>query len=403
MATASPSLQIPKKVPKWSHELAATYFVNSVAICHDGSRVVAATYYYPYQGATNFNTRGIFGTYCYDAAGNRLWLDEFTGEEGVYAVAISGDGKIAAAGGLYSGGKYSIKRDQALLRVYDATKSDPTKNNAPLLDYEGIKSRVNSVALSNDGAVVAAVAANQLYVFCRNAGRFPSAPAIPVNAGPTLQLRSVAIHPSGEWLAACDDGGNVYLITIANGAVQKIYKWTDPNKVPFLSVAISKTSQSFVVGGGDIVYLFTKDSMISGRVPAPVAQCDTPAGGTTQDVRWVAISDDGTFVTAVQNKGMDQAGLLLAFDFDQGQLTLKRNIPLPHNPNSTSMDLSGKHITAGDGHPLGTPGTFHLFDHDGVAQWDCPTPNMNWPMVISADGTAIAGGSDNGRVYYFVP
>ena len=74
-----------------------------------------------------------------------------------------------------------------------------------------------------------------------------------------------------------------------------------------------------------------------------------------------------------------------------------------HNPNSTSMDAAGTLITVADGHPVGTPGTFYLFDAaTGAKLMEFPTnDDMNWPMVLSADGTSAVGGSDNSNVYYF--
>jgi hypothetical protein len=42
-ATPTPALK-----PAWTKPLSTEYFVNSVAICDDGSRVVAGTFYHDY-------------------------------------------------------------------------------------------------------------------------------------------------------------------------------------------------------------------------------------------------------------------------------------------------------------------------------------------------------------------
>jgi hypothetical protein len=133
-----------------------------------------------------------------------------------------------------------------------------------------------------------------------------------------------------------------------------------------------------------------------------------PPSGKQQNVRWVAISNDGAFITSVENQGQG-AGLLRALSFDRGKLGLAPKwstnpIPLNHNPNSTSMDMNARYVTASDGNPIGTPGTFSLFDaRNGKKLWEFVTNQMNWPMFISADGSAIVAGSDNGNLYYFEP
>src|SRR5437763_13793112 len=101
------SIPLLAKVPTWRAQLSTTHFVNWVAISGDAGRVIADTYYYPYQGTTSTDVHGIYGAYCYDSTGALLWNDEFEGDEGAFSIGISGDGQFAAAGGLLSGGKYS--------------------------------------------------------------------------------------------------------------------------------------------------------------------------------------------------------------------------------------------------------------------------------------------------------
>jgi len=384
---------------KWSKQLSNNSFVNSVAISPNGNHVVTGTYYFPYPGTTRRNTHGRYATYCFDQQGNQLWKDEYEGNEGVYALAISGDSRVAAAGGLYSGGSGAPPQipDRALLRAFNVA------NGSLLLDYTTISTRVSSVALSQDGSVLAAVdLVGGLYVFVGSAAGFPVQPSRPFF--PTARrLYSVAVHGNGQWLAACGDRGRVHLLTISQqGNISQPFTWIAPDRVPFLSVAIANTGDFFVVGGGNVVYLFTRSSMIAGT--GPVARFNTPTGGTPQDVRWVAISGDGSLVSAVQNMGRDETGLLLTLSNTGGALNSKWQQPLDHNPNSTSIDTAGQYVTAADGHPVGTPGKFYLFNaSNGTKLWDYSTNNMNWPMAICGNGTAAAAGSDNGTLYYFLP
>src|SRR5439155_24191487 len=115
----------------------------------------------------------------------------YVGVQGVFAVAISGNGKVAAAGGILkdSGNRPPF---QGLLRAYNAD------NGQLQLDYQGLvgpqpaplgtgaaaparpdtgrAQRVGWVSLSADGGVLAA-AADKIYVFVRgNSGKFPDQP-----------------------------------------------------------------------------------------------------------------------------------------------------------------------------------------------------------------------------------
>jgi WD40 repeat protein len=376
--------------PKWFAEIG--HMVNSVAISGEGLHMIAGSYYFPYPGTTSNQTAGTYGAYGFDSQGNRLWADEFAGNEGIYAVAISGDGRRAAAGGMLKGGKYGALPTVGVLRAYDA------QSGHRLLDAAGIPMRINSVALSDDGAVLVAATKRTIYVFAQTGSAFPVTPATPFAGGNNIE--SVAVAPDGTWFASCDMGGNVYLGTIANGTVLQTYTWTAPQTAiakGLITVGISR-ADSFVVGGDDVVYLFTKAAMIQGAGPTATFH---PPGAARKSVRWVAISDDGRLITVVVNQ--QQAGLLIALSAGPGGLTKKWQAPLDHNPNSTNIDSAAQRITAADGYPDNQPGTFYLFDAGGNKVWEFPTKKMNWPIAVNAAGTAIAAGSDNGNVYYFRP
>jgi WD40 repeat protein len=426
--------------PKWIPTvLPLPYMVNSVAISDDAKRVIACYYYYPYPGTTIKETHGLFCAYCSDPEGNLLWSDAYFGCQGVFAVAISGNGKIAAAGGLLT----DTPAFKGLLRAYDADtghvlldyadiRADVPAPGAPPPAFPdtGRRQRVSCVALSDDGGVLAAVA-DKVYVFVRNgAATFPAQPTEIIAFADAFNkdhlAQAVAVDPAGKWLAACDKSGNVCMAEIAKGKVQAIYKWSAPQvpidrnnpasgtgSVVFLSVASSK-DDSFVVGGGDFVYLFTLKGMRAGADPikydtydpvksvgAPPVPGAPPVFTPPQNVRWVAISDDGDCVTTVVNRSEHGArtGSLLRLD---GDLKLIWEQPLARNPNATSVDGKANYVAASDGYPVGKPGAFYLFEAStGKRIWDYSTINMNWPIVISNNGKGIAAGSDDGMLYYF--
>jgi WD40 repeat protein len=380
---------------KWQHQL--TDLVNSVAISSDGALVVAGTYYFPYEGTPpeRPTTEGTFGTFAFDATGTPLWSQPITGNEGVYAVAISGDGKVVASGGLRQGGSHQAPPPKPTVGLVQAF----TAGGTVLLDGSA-NSRVNSVSLSHAGSVLAGVTLDgQLFV---HAGTpFPATPLLPVTHGSRLDM--VVVHPSGTWLVACGKKGFVHLVTLGGTGTFQRFTWQEPNQRRLLACAIAANDEHFIVGGKNELYLFSKTSMTA---PSPgfLHHVPTPSGFTSEDVRWVAISADGTLVSVVQNIGDDLAGLLLTYRRAGGQLQLERWRALDFNPNSTSIDAAGTLVTAADGHPVGPPGTFYVFRaSDGERLLEHKTSDMNWPMVVSADGTAAAAGSDNGKVYYFGP
>ena len=414
----------PQAKLKWIE----TRWINSVAISNDGKRVVAATFYHDYSiKEPGPNKQGSFETYCYDADDNLLWSDAYAGWDGVFAVAISGDGRVAAAGGCYDD-------TRGLLRAYNA------RTGETLLDGLDIAKRVSLLTLSDDGNVLGA-AAERAYVFARLGGVFlPASPAF-VSGFPG-SVTAVAVHSSGNWLVCCDKRGNVRVATIANGVITNTYSWptvTEPidpanqnspvAPVPFLCAATAKYSDVFAVAGGNGVYVSSLKDVAAGQAPArydfrdgaaPPGSLPSAAGTTgavAQNVRWVAVSGDGSLVTAVANRtvGTKGTGSVVALSNKGGTLTLSWQVALENNPNSTSIDAppkdpssgnypASKYVTVADGYPVGVPAKFYLFNAaDGTKIWDYNTNDMNWPMFISADGSAIAAGSDNGGLYLFDP
>jgi WD40 repeat protein len=336
---------------------------------------------------------GKFGTYCFDDQGDLLWSDPFVGYEGVYAVAISGDGSTAASGGWYSSSPYA-----GFVRAYDVEAGPPYLFHFPLPE------RVNSLAISADGQTIVA-GADKVYLFQSVNGVFPSEPAeLTLNSPPPGQTiansaQAVAVSADGTVILVGDYYGNVYYVANESGSFGTPYIWNTPSLTRLHTIAMTPVGGWFAVAGGDsTVYLFSEASMTEDP-PATAGSYTLDTGGR---VGWIAISDDGTFLSAIGNIG--ETGSVVGISNDMGTLTRAWESKTAHNPNGTSMDSVGEYVTVADGFPDGQPGAFSLFaGSDGTLLWSYPTTNMNWPMFISSDGSGIAAGSDDGSVYYFTP
>ena len=376
--------------PAWTHDLTIRPddMVNSVAISDDAGRVAAATWYHNYSRMPGPSPFGSYAVYLLDKDGNELWHDRIDNcYQGFYSVAISGTGNVAAAGGWLDDppGPERV----GLVRAYNAADSTKLFSEDP-----SFPDRVNSVALSADGKVLAA-GADRLYIFLAESDGTFANPAL-VASPPTNPVNSVAVHPTGTWVVSCDQAGNVCLSTIASGAIQQTFVFNDPG-IHFHSMAVARSSDFFAAGGSDFVYLFSKNSMMQ-SAPGPVA----PRQQTSGSVRSVAISDNGGFITGVSNN--QTTGLITAFGREMGALIKAWEKPLNFKPNGTSVDSTGKFVAAADGFDADQPGgTFYLFDSFGKKIGDLGTTKMNWPIAVSADGTGVAAGSDEGKVYFFVP
>lgn len=422
----SPAPFETERKPLWEKRLTKIFWVNSVAISKNGKRVVAGTFIHDYDqknGGGKFlpNVRSRFGLYFFDDVPKALTTDkvepkcsdEFDGWDGVFGVAISADGKIVAASGWLD--RNDDDSTLGLLRAYDADGSISTSTVKTLLDFKEIKQRVSWVSLSDDGRVLAAVA-DDVYVFIRDGEAFNP---IPLKFGVAEVAKEyvtgIAVHPTGDWVAACDHSGHVHVAKIKNGAIEDQVTWTAPKEYPFLSVAIASDVRKFVVGGGNLVYVFDLDGLMTDRTSYVPLEFDTSAGepaGTVppdkpdklqENVRWVATSVDGTLITAVANR-VNSSGLAGKLFARNADLTERWHVEINNSPNSTSVDAAGLFVAMADGYPTSSPAKFHLFNaSDGKKRWESSTHSMNWPIVINSDGDAIVAGSDDGTVYYFTP
>jgi WD40 repeat protein len=370
--------------PKWKASPISTpqEYINSVAISADGQTVVGGTYYFPYGAGAKHSAADTppipVGTFAWDTNGKSLWKDQFQATEGVYWVGLSRDGKWAASSGRSA-------QAQGFVYIYDVT------SGSRAFTYT-TKTRVNMVAFSNDGTYLVA-GADDTYFFSRNGTAWQAPQNIPSLPGDSVI--AVAISGDGQWIVAGTYQGSVLLVKNNSGSLGAPVSWQLGNG-SIHWVALSNDGSTFAVAGSDSnVHCFRTSDFGATKQPtwsAPLTGC--------KGCRSVAVCDDGSLVSAVGNKGHTGKVFLFANRAGGGkQLWVK---PTKRNPNSTSMDSTGNHVTVADGYPDGTKGDFSLFTADGISRGTFKTKNMSWPMQISSDGSSIAAGSDDSCVYYFV-
>ncbi|HEY1788259.1 MAG TPA: hypothetical protein VGJ73_08900 [Verrucomicrobiae bacterium] len=373
-----------KKLPVWKKNpipAGQNLYVNSVGISGDGQLVIGGNYYHDYGQTANHapNTAPSFtvGVFLWNAKGTLRWKDTFLSTEGVYWTALSRDGSHAAAGGLISTGK-------GFIYGYDAATGNKTLNYAT-------STRVNRVSLSGDGGYLVA-GAQSIYLFKRNGASWSAPQVIPCQTGDFVV--SVDISSNGEWIAAGTYNGKVMLINNNNGVPGVPVLWQQPGGSIYW-VAMAFDGSAFAVGAHNgSAFGFSTATFPGTSEPAWTVKLTGCAR-----CGCVAITDDGSLVSAVGNVG--KSGKFFLYSVQNNAAQQLWTNTTKHNPNSTSLDSTGKFVTVADGQPDGTPGAFYLYNAAGKLQWTYPTSNMSWPMQISADGSAIAAGSDDSEVYYF--
>jgi WD40 repeat protein len=383
MATKKKSASSSSITPSWKTSPISSpkEYINSVAISSDGSIVVAGTYYFPYAAGakhTPADTPPItVGTFAWNTKGKLLWQDKFSATEGVYWVGLSSDGQWAASGGRSAPA-------QGFVNIYNAATGKRSLVYNP-------KVRVNMVAFSQDGSYLVA-GADDVYLFSRSGTNWGQPKILPCSPGDSAT--AVAMSADGKWIVAGTFEGSVVLVQNNGGSFgapvilqlsQSTIHW----------VAISGDGSAFAVAASDSqVRYFKTSSFPTTKQPAWSA----PLTGCT-GCRSVALSNNGSFVSAVGNVGTTGKAFLFSDQGSSGkQLWVQAT---KRNPNSTSMDANGNYVTVADGYPDQTPGDFYLFAQNGKLQGSFPTNNMCWPMMISANASAIAAGSDDSNIYYF--
>jgi hypothetical protein len=378
--------------------------VNSVAISGDGKVVVAGTYYFRGRKPT------ALGTYAFDAGGKALWKDLAPAtDSGIYWVAVSRDGQWAASGG----GDHQVPRPKVLGKGYVSAfeVASGTKTTLLAADIGG----VNMTALSGDGSYLVA-GADATYVFKRLGSAFGAPSVLSAGIGATDSVVAVAISDDGTWVLYGTSGGRIVLS--ANKAVvpplAAPVSWNAPSHHYIKSLAMAADGSGFAVVTTNRAYALKKKvpvecnayffSLKSGPDYFPTTQAPawpgwplTGCNGTLS----VAINGDASRVAAVGNVGVKPVtGSVFFFDAQSSSSSPLWTKSTQHGPNCVSMDDAGKKVAAADG--FLSAGAFYLFDALGTK---VPLPiqpaKVSWTIQVSADGTAMAAGTDDSKVYYF--
>jgi WD40 repeat protein len=347
------------------------------------------------------------GTYAYRADGTQLWKHEAapaSKDNGVYWVAVSRDGKWAASGG----GHHKVAprtTDLGYLYAYEVANGTPKP--LPLNAGNG---GVNTVALSSDGSYLVA-GGDAAYVFARHGTTFAAPVVLTDYLGPTDSVVSVAISDDGKWVVYGTSTNRVGLYA-TNGSAGPVW-WQAPAGHYIKFVAMAADGSGFAVVStnranatptnpvGCNAYFFKVNS--SGSLAPVYTWPLTLNGANCTGTLSVAINANGSRVAAVGNVDNGSAptsGAVFFFDAQSGALLWAHPQTTAHGPNSVSVDGSGYQVAVGDG--FNTPGSFYLFDAlGGKVPLPMQPTAVAWSIQVSADGTAIAAGSDDSKVYRF--
>ena len=389
--------------------------VNCVAISANGGVVVAGTYYHDNPG----NIPAKLGTYAYDASGNKLWEQSAppkTGaqgvvkDQGIYWVAVSRDGQWAASGGGDHAVPLPATPGVGTLTAYQVSTGNTT---TILNDQIG---GVNMVALSGDGGYVVA-GADAAYVFERTGSAFAAPIELRDQIAAGDSVVAVAISDSGKWVIYGTTGGKVVLYD-TTGALPGPVSWTAAPNHYIKMVAMAAdgkgfaavtTNRAFAKKMGTPVechaYFFNLDGGRPNDFVSTQAATTMWTLNGCDGVMSVAINADGSRVAAVANVKQTNGtttGVVFFFDaFSTAPLWVK---PTLHGPNSVSTDDAGTQVAVADG--FLSPGAFYLFDAYGASvPINGLQPNqpgvVSWTIELSANGKALAAGSDDAKVYYF--
>lgn len=394
------SKSIPS-VPAWVVTPQPGNQINSTAISGNGDRLIL--------GTSNEYGSGQFAVFCYDAKGSLLWQHPVTDStepiyQGVFWVAISRDGKYAAAGGEIS------KRGHGFLFAYEVESGEI------LLDAP-THGRVNQVSLSENGDRLLAVFHNQVGLFTLQDGRYALSDTYTLDDQATANsamlcnqgnraVVSVIQYPHGE-NSKIESFGSVLALNIEDKKLSlqgKADLDTGPIRV---SIVDSGQWWGAALHDGSCVVLseFSSTSPVWRYVPEEqtgVAYAFSIIESEAEEL-YVAYGAN------IENSNYEGCVYALkstvTFGAIKPLLMWKSMTEFGVNPG-VNMDLGAQYVTATDGTPNGhdeTAGNFYLFNREtGKQLWVFPTSMMNWPMSIAANGNAIFSASDNGNAYYWL-
>ncbi|WP_102797723.1 PQQ-binding-like beta-propeller repeat protein [Bowmanella denitrificans] len=381
--------------PQWTAEPQSGYQINSTAISANGKVCVL--------GTSQEYGNGDFSVFCYNGKGALLWQDKI-GEDiyqGVYWVAVSGNGNYAAAGGTLS----HEGTDTGFLYAYDSV------TGKRLLELQ-TQSRVNQVALSDSGETLVAVAGNQLLLCVLQNGQYQM---VDQYSYADQYCQSCQLSADGS-VAVVATTRNYDVTQGPAGTVAQFSIIGSKLQTPVLYQA--QTSLQRVAISYDGTW-WAAASHNGQALAFSIEQPDTPVWQYQPDGLDLSVA----YAIAIQ-KGVDgQVYLVCGANLHEQShgclyaVTSSATLPATptpmwqkntqYDPNpGVNMDRQAIYVTATDGQPeqsgQETPGNFYLIDvQSGSTCWQVPTSLMNWPMAINTDASAIFGASDNGLAYYW--
>lgn len=388
--------------PDWTYSVEKGNWVNSVSISSQGQVVLAASCELAVDQPSNYQVVAL------DYKGGAKWIDHLNNVyRGVFWTALSRDGAYGAVGGLYS----NAPNYHGFIRAYNMATGEQ------LLNDMSTESRVNVVALSKDGARLIAAdggqlskkAALRLYKLDKASSPQKYSLVDIYNTG-SQSIGSAAMSQDGEWIIIGEGGsvgyGMVSLFQVVNDKLNLVKTWTAPAGVIYIqAVDISDAGDVFAAAlPNQTAVIFQRQSFIANGKPSWTVSTDHGCGGHT--VYGLRMFPSGQGIATGTNCANDGAGGYV----DVFQIPPANNPPKAlwsqhtDRPPNAGMGVDGKAslLSFADGHPVGTPGNFYLFDAvTGVMRWKYQTPNMNWGDAVSENGDAVVGGGDDGKVYFW--
>lgn len=293
----------------------------------------------------------------YDGVGNLLWSYD-TGAD-VASVAVSSDGVYIAVGSL--GNK---------LYLFDRSGSKLWEKTVPIAyGGSGNGEESKSVAISVFGEYIVAGCNDALYVYKKDGTLHWSHAGKETCAG---------ISPDGNYIAACEIGGDVHLFSIASSTPL----WT--KAINALWVATSNP--------GYVIASNSSEVCMFDNAGTQLWSYTLERGGFVRvDMPW-----DGLTAVAVNDDPGDVACYVWYFNLT-GLVWKFTPCPPEHDFYSLAISSNGNIISMGPGNING----MYVFSHDGVSLQNMS--DLGWVQSVDLcyDGQFGAFGDHGGNVWYF--
>ncbi|MCM2678137.1 hypothetical protein [Echinimonas agarilytica] len=403
------------QTPLWTATPTAGTQINSSAVSDNGEVAVVGT-------SSEYDS-GDFSVFCYDQTGALKWQQPIADQrvyQGVFWVAVSGNGQIAAAGGETS--KSGSQR--GFLNVYSVSSGE-------VLYSAKLPSRVNQICLSQSGLHMLVAYGDSLQLYTRQNNTYvltdtetfegQSCNSCALSSAGNMAAASVVNYHDSDTASTLSETGRIVAYYVLNDRLKVALDY--PVLVATMRVAMSADGEFFGASlhNGHCI-AFDSTCFESGQCLWQFA----PAGYSLSVAYGIAVARDKNgdcYLACGANLYTDESAPATA---PLGVLYLVKSktvgssqhadlqwcCPIQYSPNpGVNMDVAGTYVTATDGAPdfshsptpsQESPGNFYLFDRQaGMQIGQYQTSQMNWPMAITANGQYLFGASDNGTAYYW--